>query len=220
MTAPNLHRAWPTLAIVFVLLALYGAYVGQTEAEIAATRWIQDTTPAPLHTLADFMTFVGHSPVYPLTALVACAALLAARRPSLALMLLAATALRASSVLFKDLVDRPRPSPAFIDVATRIDNPSFPSGHVLGATLLYGFLVYAVEIAVPINWIKRTLQAGLIAMIGLMGFARVELGEHWPTDVIGGWAVGILILLALFRIHQRIEGTPVPGSALAGQPAE
>jgi undecaprenyl-diphosphatase len=156
--------------------------------------------------VAEFMTWIGHSPIYPATAVLGGMVLLLwLKRPTLAGIILLAAALRGFSVVLKAIVDRERPSPLVVNVTERLSDPSFPSGHVLGATLLYGFLIYAVEVAVPVLWVKRTCQAVLASMILLMGYARVELGAHWPTDVLAGWAVGAIVVLLLIKLHRTLE---------------
>jgi undecaprenyl-diphosphatase len=127
------------------------------------------------------------------------------RRPSLALLVLAAAALRSVSPVMKAIVERDRPSPLTVNVTERLTDPSFPSGHVFGATLLYGVLIYAVEVAVPHHGCKRALQAALASLIALMGFARVQQGAHWPTDVLAGWAVGAILVLALVHAHRALS---------------
>jgi membrane-associated phospholipid phosphatase len=189
-------------------LSVYGSLAGQAAWEVELTRGIQAASPAPLRWLAHVMTAIGNSPIYPLMAIAAVGALLWARQAPLAALVAAAALLRVVSPLLKGLVDRERPSPALVDVANQLSTPAFPSGHVLSATLLFGVLVYVVEVAVPHAAIKRAMQTLLVSMIVLMGYARVELGEHWPTDVLGGWAVGALLLIFLCRAHRTLS--PVP----------
>ena len=201
-----LRYLWVGLPLLVLVLALYGAQMGQSSAEIEFQREIQGWSPAPLRSLAEFMTWIGHSPMYPASAVLGGMVLLLwLKRPTLAGIIILAAALRGFSVVLKAIVDRERPSPLVVNVTERLSDPSFPSGHVLGATLLYGFLIYAVEVAVPVMWVKRTCQAVLASMILLMGYARVELGAHWPTDVIAGWAVGTIVVLLLIKLHRTLE---------------
>ena len=44
-----------------------------------------------------------------------------------------------------------------------------------------------------------------ITLIGLIGLSRVYIGVHWFGDVIAGWAVGILILIALWKLEEPIH---------------
>jgi undecaprenyl-diphosphatase len=67
---------------------------------------------------------------------------------------------------------------------------SFPSGHTTAATA--GYLALAMSVAVLLTSVRLrvlviTAAAGLVLSIG---WTRVELGVHWPTDVLAGWAVG------------------------------
>lgn len=52
---------------------------------------------------------------------------------------------------------------------------------------------------------SASLQAGLVLAIVLMGYARVQLGAHWPTDVVGGYALGTLVLSAVIWLHRRVD---------------
>lgn len=204
-----LRYLWVALPLLVLVLALYGAEVGHSSWEIEATQLVQGWSPAPLQGVARFMTAIGHSPIYPATAVLGGLVLMLwLKRPTLAGLLVLAALLRSFSPILKALVDRDRPSPLVVNVTERLSDPSFPSGHVLGATLLYGFLIYAIEVAVPVMWVKRTCQVVLASMILLMGYARVELGAHWPTDVLAGWAVGLLVVFALIKLHRVLEPQP------------
>lgn len=90
------------------------------------------------------------------------------------------------------LWDRPRPYEAHPDDAHLLlapsPDPSFPSDHATGA--------YAIAFAI----LLRHRKGGVIALIlaTLVAVARVALGTHYPTDVIGGVALGALAALALW----------------------
>jgi undecaprenyl-diphosphatase len=196
------------LLAVIGVLGVYGAGSGQSAWEVEVVRGIQTASPPPMCWVAHVMTALGNYPIYPLIVMAPIVALFVARQRSLALLVAAAAMLRMLSPVLKDIVDRERPSAALVDVSSQLSSPAFPSGHVLSATLLFGVLVYVVEVAVPHTAIKRWLQGALVSLIVLMGYARVELGEHWPTDVIGGWAVGALMLILLCRAHSMLASTP------------
>ena len=69
---------------------------------------------------------------------------------------------------------------------------SYPSGHALGSTVLYGFLAYLFATRFPqLSWLIYLLA---VLMIGAIGLSRLYLGVHWPTDIIGGYGIGFLWL--------------------------
>ena len=69
---------------------------------------------------------------------------------------------------------------------------SYPSGHALGSTVLYGFLAYLFATRFPkFSWLIYLLA---VLLIGAIGLSRLYLGVHWPTDIIGGYGIGFLWL--------------------------
>ena len=219
VVSTRLTIAWLALLAITALLAVHGATAAQASWEVEATRWLQATSPSALRAVAEFMTFIGRSPVSTLIPAIAIMALwLSGRRRLSAFLALAALA-RVMSVVVKELIDRPRPSDSLVNVVYQLGDPSFPSGHVLGATLLYGFLIYCAEDVIAGRRLRRVIQAALVLVIGLMGYARVQLGAHWPTDVLAGYALGLLILTAVIWLHRRVDrrdystrAEPVPAS--------
>lgn len=95
-------------------------------------------------------------------------------------------------VCAKWLVQRPRPSTAFVyDAST-----SFPSGHAFGATV--GILAFITVLWPVIRERWRIVVAVLgVVLILLVGFARVALNVHHPSDVLAGWALGTAYYLAI-----------------------
>lgn len=68
---------------------------------------------------------------------------------------------------------------------------SFPSGHALGTSLVYPLLAWRLSARYPAARAWFWLAAILIVV--WVGIGRLYLGVHWPTDVLGGWAIGAFI---------------------------
>ncbi|MEU7142166.1 phosphatase PAP2 family protein [Nocardia sp. NPDC046473] len=102
----------------------------------------------------------------------------------------------------KRLIDRPRP-PAIHQIVLKT-NPAYPSGHSLGSIAVVGIVAILLipHLRSPVTRWIAALAA--IAFIAAVGFSRIYLGVHWPTDVLGGWAVGALwVIICLGGYHYR-----------------
>ena len=104
--------------------------------------------------------------------------------------------------LGKALVDRPRPPVDLIHVAHHLPGSSFPAGHVLNFTAFVGFLCYLTCVRLAPSWPRTALIALLVVMISLMGIARIYSGEHWPSDVLGGYLLGIVWLVTTIEFYE------------------
>jgi len=103
----------------------------------------------------------------------------------------------------KELVQRPRPSPELVQVGGQPPPSfSFPSGHADGAVVLYGLLFYFVTVYVPVPWLRLPLQALCLWVVLFTGMERVYVGHHWPSDVVGGYWQGALVLAGLIALHR------------------
>ena len=96
----------------------------------------------------------------------------------------------------KLLIDRTRPTLDLHPVATH--SSSFPSGHAGNSMAV--FLAIAL-IAVPRAYRRGAVTSALLASL-LVGITRPYLGVHWPSDVIGGWAVGAGIAIIASTIAE------------------
>ncbi len=107
----------------------------------------------------------------------------------------------------KYLFNLPRPSgPGITPKGPRVEtSPSFPSGHAQNAAADWGYLAVRFR-----NWVLRLMVVLLVLGIGL---SRIVLGVHFPQDVIGGWLIG-LVLLVVFAV-----AAPPAGRWLARLPA-
>ncbi len=91
--------------------------------------------------------------------------------------------------LLKILVELPRPIDP-IPLIT-VDSYSFPSGHAAAAMALYGFCIYLALGTGKISLLRVTLTSLFGALILLVGFSRLYLGVHYPSDVFAGYAIGL-----------------------------
>lgn len=100
--------------------------------------------------------------------------------------------------VIKYLVQRPRPPS--ISALVLEKGFSFPSGHSLVAFSFYGFLSYIIyRISHKKTWKILSISAGMF-IIAMIGFSRVYLGIHWPSDVLASFALGAAWLSALITM--------------------
>lgn len=104
------------------------------------------------------------------------------------------------------LVARPRPSTHLIHVYMAEPTHSFPSGHMEHCIVYYGILLY-ISFTSPLrqwryHWLLLPFQIFAILTILCVGFARIEAGSHWLTDVLAGALSGVLLLTLLILLYR------------------
>lgn len=119
------------------------------------------------------------------------------------------------NALVKRLIKRPRPTKELVTVVRVINEPSFPSGHVMHYVNFYGLLIYLLAT----NWrsgkLRNTLISILTGLIGTIGPSRVYLGAHWPSDVMAGYVYGGLWFSGMITLYLRIKSWLHPSTGKA-----
>ncbi|WP_431963378.1 phosphatase PAP2 family protein [Actinacidiphila sp. bgisy160] len=93
----------------------------------------------------------------------------------------------------KALVGRERPH--WPDPVDSAGYAAFPSGHAMTAALVCGALLWLLLLRVPARspWRVAACAVAFVSVAGV-GFTRVYLGVHWPSDVLGGWLPAAAVL--------------------------
>ena len=76
---------------------------------------------------------------------------------------------------------------------------SFPSGHSTNASTVFGSLAASLR--------KQWVTVIAIVIPLLTGFSRFVVGAHYPTDVLGGWLLGIISVLIIQWLQKRVKNT-------------
>lgn len=119
-----------------------------------------------------------------------------------AIMILVGGLITLLDTALKLAINRPRPSADLVHVLSSEQGNGFPSGHAFFAILILGLTAYFISINLKNRVLRMLVLAGLIALILLIGTSRVYLGVHWPSDVIGGYLIGGVFLIALIWVHR------------------
>jgi membrane-associated phospholipid phosphatase len=107
-----------------------------------------------------------------------------------------------SNVILKNIFNRPRPEG---DHAVEVISSSFPSGHAMVGCAVYGFFIYSLWMLLKNTSLKILCSSLILVLIVLIGFSRIYLGVHYPSDVMGGFAAGIfwlVLCLSIVRISK------------------
>jgi undecaprenyl-diphosphatase len=152
--------------------------------------------------VATFLRDLGNLPST-LVWLLATAGLLLARRYSEGFLVFSSIVPRLGQGLLKEAVERPRPTPDLVRVSEHLSSFSFPSGHVVTALTLFGLLFLLAPVVVRRPLPRLAVQGFCLFVVLGMGPASVYTGAHWPSDVLGGYVLGVLYLTLALHYYRR-----------------
>jgi undecaprenyl-diphosphatase len=189
--SPGRHSLRLLLGALVLMLAVWGcgalakAYAGGID--LAAVRAVAAMRAPVLTAAAHVVSFVGSSYiVFPLAVLISVTLFLRRARISAAIVILSTFAAAVIESVDKAVVGRPRPPVHHLELVT---SASFPSGHATQSTAFYGSLLLIA--LTQLRWKRRLLLSALAALlVAAIGFSRVYLGVHYPTDVAAGLLLG------------------------------
>jgi undecaprenyl-diphosphatase len=160
--------------------------------------------PAWLETMFTDLTALGGNTVLAAVTLIVVLYLVLARRPGAAAFVIGSVAGGTLlTFLLKSGFDRPRPD--LVAHIVSVSTPSFPSGHAMQSAIVYltlGALLTRIE---PRRIVRIYFVAVAVCLTLVVGFSRVYLGVHWPTDVLAGWLAGSAWAVLCWAVAMRLQ---------------
>jgi membrane-associated phospholipid phosphatase len=186
---------WPFLVLGLLLLAifagltLYAAGNSYMPFDVSLERSIQAVNWGPLVTVFNWFDWLeGTRQLYAgIGAIVLVAVINWKKAPLIAV---GAAAGPIYSII-QGIIQRPRPSADLVHVIRHTGSFSFPSGHVV----FFSWVLVLLIVCLAVGRLPRPLlavaliAAALVLLVDCIG--RIYLGEHWPSDVFGGLALGL-----------------------------
>ena len=187
----------------FSLLAVLVSTSAYFPIDVAITRTLQTNRSIWLETLMQAISWPGWTlQSVGLVAVTAAILYLFGLHWEAVMSVITAAGVEALNYLVKVVIARPRPTSDLVTVFQTLGSFSFPSGHVMFYTAYFGFLFYLVYTLLRHSW-KRTLLLILYgSLVLLVGASRIYLGEHWASDVIGGYLLGSLTLAGAVSVYR------------------
>ncbi len=189
---------------LFCILAIVARMVPYFSLDLYITREVQENRPVSIYEPMYFVSWIGYSPQFPVIIFIICAVifLLGLKKESV-FAGIAGYGSAALSALIKEVISRPRPAADLVTVLHHLKDTSFPSGHTMTYTTFFGFLGILVLIFFKKSGLRILLVITLGLIVILVGPSRIYLGEHWASDVLGGYIMGSVCLLLTVYVYKK-----------------
>jgi membrane-associated phospholipid phosphatase len=186
---------WPLLALGLVGMALYAidtalaVNFSYLAFDVPVERFIQSLNWGPPVQVFMLLDWLGgwHQQVLGLAGI----ALVAVVNWRAVPLMIAGALSGAIYSITEMVIQRPRPPANLVHVIVHTGSFSYPSGHVA----FFTWFLILLTVSLAVGRVPRAIVAGLGLAAALVIFAvcigRIYLGEHWPSDVLGGLALGL-----------------------------
>jgi undecaprenyl-diphosphatase len=186
---------WRFLALGLLLLGILAALTFYATGhpympfDVSIERSIQAVNWGPLVNVFNWFDWLeGTRQLYAAGAAIALVAVISWRKAPL---MVAGALTGPIYSIIQGIIQRPRPSADLVHVIRHTGSYSFPSGHVV----FFSWLLVLLVVCLGVGRLPRPLLAvawiAAAAVLAIDCIGRIYLGEHWPSDVLGGLALGL-----------------------------
>lgn len=161
-----------------------------------------------LTSLMGVISFLGDGVIIPVLFVAVVSIFFYSKKEKIVALLLPLSALIGQLIKagLKNLYQVPRPEAFGCRVLTEYrDLYSFPSGHTIFYTIVFGWLIFFSIKNLKTLWAKFLITFS-ICFLGSVGFSRIYLGAHWYLDVFVGYFVGGIVFLMSYLIFKYLKG--------------
>ena len=201
---------WPVVVLLLAAFAslAYAAYrVPYFALDLQTTQAVQGIAFPWFHSLMVAVSWPGFPPqVYIFVVVVSIGFYATHQKREAVFLLVSAVGIAVVSQGVKLLIDRPRPPAALVHVLIPNLNGghwSFPAGHVESYVVIFGFIAYVAYTGWRHNMLRGAATGFGLVMIALIGVSRIDSGEHWLSDAVGGYLLGSAFLLIALAWYNR-----------------
>jgi membrane-associated phospholipid phosphatase len=202
LRSPGILARWPIIGILMVLIG--GIAFGAISINLQSNGpLIQSDVPVSnaVHQMAlqssplirNVMIsgfYIGEQVIVAIGALLLIYFVINRQWPELFMVVIAWAGEGAMWIVLSQAYNRPRPEFA-VPVWHQMTSPGFPSGHSISAVMCYGLLAYLLMPAIRASFWKAVVIVAAILVILFIGYSRIFVGDHYLTDVLAGFALGI-----------------------------
>ncbi len=202
---PVVPLLWLAALAGFVVMALFAAANDTFPADLWLMHRLQDVDDAAFRHTLRWTERLGDMPYLAAVWVAAAAAACVLIGRWQGLLVLASIAGRLANTGLKEIIERPRPSPDLAEVSKdQPSNFSFPSGHAEGAMILYGLVFFLAAAYIPDWRLRLAVQAVCVWVTAITGLERMYVGDHWASDVAGGYYFGALVVVPLIAFERLV----------------
>lgn len=174
--------------------------------DVALTRDAQSIETDATYIVVTTLNWFGHAEPF-LIASTLIGVGLAMRRhfADAALVVSAAVLAQGINALLKLYFASPRPPASLTSTTEQASGLGFPSGHTMSIVVMSICLGFLAWRHLNCRWRRTGVVAISLFAVLAMGFSRVYVGQHWPTDVLGAYLWGTLLGVALIYSYTAIR---------------
>jgi membrane-associated phospholipid phosphatase len=188
--------------VAFGILAVLASLFNYFPIDLSITQGVQTINAAWFANLMWAVSYPGYAPQsFVLVGAVILLLFVIGLRWEAVTALIAAAGATGLGSLIKLIVHRPRPGTDLVHVVQQLNDPSFPSGHVLLYTAFFGFLIFLAFTLLKPSWGRTAILVILGVLVALIGLSRIYVGDHWASDVGGAYLLGSLWLSLSIAVY-------------------